>query len=258
MQCVQELFSLLQPDQPGSSSVLSLHGMGGIGKTTLARALFNRLSRGSLCFSSRIFLDVGQPLDTLLLDKQWELVELLAGGPVVKPGSAAQRKDVLRRQTQLAGPLLLVLDDIWTAQQRDALLCLDALPDGSRVILTGRDSQTLHPDRGRCVMRHVACLARHEAERLLCRHAFAAPWAPPEYDAAVQQALAVCGGLPLALQVVGAGMRSRSPQAAAVGFECISSCTACCPTQLGSLVTPVFANDVVACAGWHRRAAGRK
>jgi hypothetical protein len=35
----------------------------------------------------------------------------------------------------------------------------------------------------------------------------------------VQQALAVCGGLPLALQVVGAGMRSRSPAAAEVGLH---------------------------------------
>ena len=109
-----------------------------------------------------------------------------------------------------------MLDDIWELSQRDSLLCLDALSDGSRVILTGRDSSKLHPDGGTCSARPVEALAHAEAKRLLCQHAFAADRAPAEYNAAMQQALEVCGGLPLALQVVGAGMRSRTPDEAKV------------------------------------------
>jgi NB-ARC domain len=206
---------LLQPDQPGSVRVLSLHGMGGIGKTTLARELFSRLSSGSLRFSSYVFLEVGQ--DTPLLDKQRQLMKMLAGTSMPTAGSAAQLVQQLRQQTRHSGPLLLVLDDIWTAPQRDALLCLDALPDGSRIILTGRESSNLHPEGGVCTLRPIELLAHDEAEHLLCQHAFAADCVPAEYTAAVQQALALCGGLPLALQVVGAGMRSQSPQAAEVG-----------------------------------------
>jgi NB-ARC domain len=194
--------------------------MGGIGKTTLARELFNRLSSSSLQFSSRVFLDVGQ--DTELLDKQRQLIGLLAGSSVPTAGSAAQQQQQLQQCTQHAGPLLLVLDDIWTAPQRDALLCLEVLSAGSRVVLTGRDSSNLHPYGGSCVARPVEGLSSAAAKQLLCQHAFAIPWAPTEYTAAVQLALKVCGGLPLALQVVGAGMRSRTPAAAEVG-SCIRS-----------------------------------
>jgi NB-ARC domain len=213
---LQALLPLLQPDQPGGVRVLSLHGMGGIGKTTLARELFSRLSSsGSVRFSSRIFLAVGQ--DMPLAEKHRELMQLLTGSSTPQVARTASSEQQLQHCTQHAGPLLLVLDDIWEMSQRDTLLCLDVLPDGSRVILTGRDSSKLCPDGGTCAARTVEALAEIAAKRLLCHHAFAADRAPPEYDAAVQQALEVCGGLPLALQVVGAGMRSRSPDAAEVG-----------------------------------------
>ena len=245
---LQALLPLLQPDQPGGVRVLSLHGMGGIGKTTLARELFSRLSGGGLRFSSRLFLEVGQ--DAALPEKQRELIQLLTGGSAPQAATAAALAQQLRRCTRHAGPLLLVLDDVWEAPQRDALLCLDALPDGSRVVLTGRDSSRLHPDGGACAARPVEALAHVEARQLLCQHAFAADRAPPEYGAAVQQALKVCGGLPLALQVVGAGMRSRPPDAAEVrrvsrdGGQCVcmycSAGLAGCPVETGQNIAPVL------------------
>jgi NB-ARC domain len=211
---LQELLLLLLPDEPDGVRVLSLHGMGGIGKTTLARELFSRLSSSGMHFSGRIFLEVGQ--DTPLMDKQRQLIESLAGRSMPTAGSAAQQQLQLQQCTYHAGPLLLVLDDLWTPLQRDALLCLDALSDGNRVILTGRNSGNLHPDSDSCVLRPVEALAHEAAEQLLCQHAFTEDWVPTGYDAAVQQALAMSGGLPLALQVLGAGMRSRSPEAAEV------------------------------------------
>ena len=185
--------------------VLSLHGMGGIGKTTLARELFNRLSDSSLRFTSRVFLEVGQ--EAILLHKQQQLLDKLAGSSLPPAGSAAEQKKQLEQCTRHGGAQLLVLDDIWTVGQRDGLLCLNVLPEGSRVILTGRVSSNLHPEGGCCMLRPVAFLASKDARLLLCQHAFEADQPPPGYDAAVQQALKVCGGLPLALRALGAGLR---------------------------------------------------
>jgi NB-ARC domain len=214
MPCLQELLSLLQPDQPGGVHVLSLHGMGGIGKTTLARELFNRLSNSSLRFSNRIYLEVGQ--EARLLTKQRQLLDKLADSQMIQAGSEAEQRGQLENCTQQGGPLLLVLDDIWNTGQRDGLLCLSVLPAGSRVILTGRVSGNLHAEGGCCALRLVDLLAPKDAKVLLCQHAFEANQAPPGYDMAVKQALTVCGGLPLALRVVGAGLRKRSPAAAEV------------------------------------------
>ena len=236
---LQELLSLLQPDQPGGVRVLSLHGMGGIGKTTLARELFSRLSSSSLRFSTRVFLEVGQLPDMPLLAKQRQLIQMLTGTSVSVPtaGSAGQLQQQLQQCTRHAGPLLLVLDDIWTAPQRDALLCLAALADGSRVILTGRNSNNLHPGIDSCVARPVEGLADDKAERLLCQHAFAEDRVPAGYTTAVQQALELCSGLPLALQVVGAGMRSRRPDAAEVNMLLKLAADCACVTTAEALTS---------------------
>ena len=238
VRCLQELLSLLQPDQPGGVHILSLHGMGGIGKTTMARELFNRLSNSSSSFNSRIFLEVGQEAPLLM---QRQLLDTLAERPMRRAGSAAEQQQQLRGCFREAGRLLLVLDDIWTAPQRDALLCLDAaqrdgllcpnaLPEGSRIILTGRNSSNLLPNGGGCVSRPVEVLAPEAAKQLLCQHAFAADRVPPAFDAAVQRALEVCGGLPLALRAVGSNMlRSRTPVAAEVGLIRWGSRMCCSP-----------------------------
>ena len=153
---------------------------------------------------------------------------------------AAQLQQQVRDCTGCAGPLLLVLDDVWTGPQRDALLCLDALSDGSRVILTGRDSRKMLPDDDMCgcVSRPVEVLAPAEAEQLLCQHAFAADGAPSGYGAAVQQALAACGGLPLALQVVGSVMRSRFPAAIKVKFIILTAAAANRQCRIGMCHDP--------------------
>ena len=57
---MQELLQLLQSNQPDGVRMLSLHGMGGIGKTTMARELFECLCRGSLRFTRHVFFEVGQ------------------------------------------------------------------------------------------------------------------------------------------------------------------------------------------------------
>ena len=171
---MQEMLRLLHPDQPGTVHVLGLHGMGGIGKTTLAGESFSRLSSGcSLQFRQRICFDVGH--DGVPEVQQRLLVDKLTGpNPIPVATSRAEQQQQLERCMRQRGPLLLLIDDLWTAEQRGALLCLDALPAGSRVLLTTRYRSVLPAEGGACIRRPVHALEESAARQLLCWHAFAA------------------------------------------------------------------------------------
>jgi NB-ARC domain len=222
---VQALLPLLQPEVPGGVCILSLHGMGGIGKTMLAQELFNRLSNCGRRFSRQVFLEVGP--DAQLPAKQRQLCEMLAGGGARLPiaGSPAQQLAQLAAEMREGGAVLLALDSLWSPEQWSALLQLDALPAGSRVLLTSRDPHNL-PDNEAgppdvvCLLQPVGFLTPEAAERLLCLHAFAKYTAAPGFGEVVQSALDVCSGLPLALEAVGSGLRCKMPAETLVSNCC--------------------------------------
>jgi NB-ARC domain len=207
--CVQDMLRLLHPGQPGAVRVLGLHGMGGIGRTTLAGEVFNQLSSScSLQFSQQICIDVGH--DGVPEVQQRLLLDKLTGPTLLpKATSKAEQQQQLERCVRQGRPLLLFIDDLWTAEQRDALLCMDALPAGSRVLLTARNRSVLPAEGGACVWRPVHTLEEEAARQLLCWYAFAAAPEPlgQKQQEMVRLALRICEGLPLALEVLGSALR---------------------------------------------------
>ena len=197
--------------------VAALFGMGGSGKTTVAAAYFSQAGSG---FSRRAFVRVGQEALTasVMLDRQRELLKQLARGfgdsaaGVTLP-DAEILAAVLRLQRQ-GGSLLLVLDDLWRApraastQLSQLLGDPTTLPPGSVVLLTSREASLLS-ELGWCQPRQQELLPQQAATALLCLHATGCEDAPPclRGSGSLRAALAIAGGLPLALKVLG-GMLS--------------------------------------------------
>ena len=197
----QRVADILQrfSEQPaGSAAVVGLHGMGGIGKTTLAKAVFNALHSS---FASRsCFLAVGSAADDVKLQQlQQQMLRELCG---IERDTGSVDKAGLQRRLQ-GSPVLLVVDDIWSAEQRDALLV--PLEPGSRVLLTTRNAQLLrspsHPD---ILSQPVELLGSQAALELFSWCAFLAKEPPAQYSKLAVSAVKACDGLPLTLVVLGA------------------------------------------------------
>ena len=202
---------------------VSLWGMGGSGKTTVAKAFFADQSRDPT-FQRRVFLAVGQAAKGQQLEmKQRELVGKLAKG--VGKSAAEELQDTDRESLtdkiavmcQEAGPLLLVLDDLWSAYQLQQLLAarVDQLPPGSQVLLTTRMLDVV-ANRNPVQQRP---LSKEAAITLLAWHACGQHRLPRQlHDSTVKErAVRMCGGLPLAVKVLG-GILRRAP-ATDAGWE---------------------------------------
>ena len=104
------------------------------------------------------------------------------------------------------GPLLLVLDDLWTPHQLTQLLGSDTrLPQGSQLLLTSRRSDVVAA-HGAIVM-PMEPLPEASAWALLAWQAFGQASVPAHLADIAEGALRGCGGLPLAVKVLGGAIR---------------------------------------------------
>ncbi|KAF3796835.1 Disease resistance protein [Nymphaea thermarum] len=193
----------------GRRCVISVVGQVGVGKTVLARKVYNRAKSS---FGSAAWIHVSTHPNEVLREL-CKAVLLLPAHETEKLVEAHEMR--LRIARKLMGKkYLVVLDDVWENETWDAIR--GAFPDGnsrSRVLITTQNEEVAkHADTHTPPYR-IPLLDQRDSYKLLCKHAFpASPQScPQELQSLANDIVAKCGGLPLALVAVGRILSGREP-----------------------------------------------
>lgn len=205
---IEELESLLKlrsDSDDGGCQVLGLWGMDGIGKTTLAKVLYDRISYqfDASCFIenvSKSYEDGG----AIAVQKQ--IIHQTIKEFVLEGYSPSQISGVITRLYNMK--VLIVLDDV------DQLLELNVnfkvLRPGSRIIITTRDMHILELYEAD-IIHEIGLMNDNDAWELLCRNAFKSDNSSSDhYAELIPMILKYAQGLPLAITVMGSFLYKRS------------------------------------------------
>ncbi|RWR76927.1 Disease resistance protein [Cinnamomum micranthum f. kanehirae] len=186
--------------------VISIVGMGGSGKTTLAKKVYHDVKDNFDCHAF-IYLSQQYGLRDVLI----RIIECVMG--LSREEKENSNEEDLRKKLRdhlKKKRYLVVIDDIWTMQAWDGLKLF--LPDGlskSRVVLTTRNKEVaLHADN---VIDHhyIRLLNEYESWELFHKKIFPkGVVCPLELMETGRKILEKCCGLPLAIVVLG-GLLSR-------------------------------------------------
>ncbi|XP_048430327.1 disease resistance protein RPV1-like isoform X2 [Pyrus x bretschneideri] len=197
--------------QDGSNDVgvAVICGMGGIGKSTIAKAAYNRnfgRFQGS-SFLADIRESSEQPSGFVGLQRK-----LLSDIQKGKAKKVYNMDEGTIRIKQAVGykKVLIVLDDVSDRDQLNAILGMrEWLHLGSKIIITTRHEHLLNAhDVFEKFM--VLELNEHESLELFSWHAFRQSHPEEGYMELSRHVVKHCGGLPLALQVLGSSLSGKS------------------------------------------------
>ncbi|TQD93882.1 hypothetical protein C1H46_020496 [Malus baccata] len=207
---IHEMHLRLHPDPPGVElddvRIVGIWGMGGLGKTTIARAVYNKIACQfeACCFLENVkegFMNHGE------LHMQTQLLSSISGNNV---GSSDISKNGFQVMLKNLGhkKLLVVVDDVDKLAQIEALLGKEhSFGGGSRIIITTRDVQLLS---GADAIYSPKVFNDAGALELFRRYAFRTRQSTKDYDNLSRRVIQYAQGLPLALKVLGAFLDNKT------------------------------------------------
>ncbi|KAB2595296.1 TMV resistance protein N-like [Pyrus ussuriensis x Pyrus communis] len=197
--------------QDGSSDVgiLLVYGMSGVGKTTIAKHVYNsnfRSFKGS-SFIENIKERADRPNG--LVQIQMQLLSDILIGRKVKIQTVSE--GIIKIESAISSrKVLLVLDDVDHMDQLDAVLKMkDRFYPGSKILITTRRERLLRAHQVTKVYK-VETLNYNESLELFSWHAFGQNRPIENYMEHSEMVVQYSGGLPLALKVLASSLSGES------------------------------------------------
>ncbi|KAF8081484.1 hypothetical protein N665_0884s0012 [Sinapis alba] len=189
---------------------LGISGPAGIGKTTIARALYNQLSPD---FSLRYFMEnVGGSYRNIGCGdhgSKLRLQEQLLLNILNQTNMNICHLDVLSERL-CNQKVLIILDDVDSLDQLDALAKdIYSFGPGSRIIVTTKDQEILQTF-GTNNIYYVGFPSNGEALEISCRYSFRRSSPKYGFEKLSIRVTELCGNLPLGLRVVGSSLHGKS------------------------------------------------
>ncbi|XP_024046466.1 LOW QUALITY PROTEIN: disease resistance protein RPP13-like [Citrus clementina] len=190
--------------------VISVYGMGGLGKTSLARKLYQNNDVKNK-FDRRAWVSVSQDYDTKDL-----LLRIIRSLKInVLKSSKKMREEDLERYlyNYLQGKsFLVVVDNIWQNETWESLKRV--FPDnknGSRVIITTRIKEVAERSDENAYAHKLRFLRPDESWELFCKKAFRNSNGSEGLEKLGREMVEKCRGLPLAIVVLGGLLSMKKP-----------------------------------------------
>ncbi|XP_048431408.1 TMV resistance protein N-like isoform X1 [Pyrus x bretschneideri] len=205
--CVQEVKELLGVGG-NNRCVVGIWGISGIGKTTIAKAVYNAIAHK---FEGRCFLaDVRETSASSqgVIQLQNTLLSKVLCGTELKAVDVHEGISLIKKLLR-GKKILLILDDVDRLEQLNNLVEVDWFGEGSRVIITSKNRGLLE-SYGVELIYEVQKLMDDKALELLSLNAFGINEPPDDYLIFARRAIAYAQGLPLALNFIGSHLRKKS------------------------------------------------
>ncbi|QCE02408.1 maintenance of ploidy protein MOB1 [Vigna unguiculata] len=190
---------LLQSEEP-DVRIIGIWGMGGIGKTTIAEEVYNKLcfEYEGCCFLANIREESGRHG---IMSLKKKLFSTLLGGEDLKIDTPNGLPQYIERRLRRM-KVLIILDDVNDSDQLEVLAGThDWFGSGSRIIITTRDKQVLAKEFASIYK--VEALNFDESLRLFNLNAFKQNHLESEYHELSKKVVNYAKGIPLVLKVLG-------------------------------------------------------
>ncbi|XVE81348.1 hypothetical protein DITRI_Ditri15bG0056500 [Diplodiscus trichospermus] len=200
---------LLSDDVSGNQiGVIPIVGMGGIGKTTLGKLIYND-NRINQCFELKAWVSVSEEFDAFRITET--ILEQIISGPCdIKDLNQLQ---LILKEKLLGKRFLVVLDDVWNEKYVDWEELKSPFNSGavrSKIVVTTRHENVAS------IMRTVPThrlnhLSDEDCWLLFAKHAFgnSNPKTCSRLEVIGKKIVKKCKGLPLAAKTLGGVLRSK-------------------------------------------------